>query len=493
MALDELQTRYYGSFAFCALVCIVLQVIGYSPSGENDGGGKSDPTTPSKAKQPSSNSKFASFQTNYLVVFTLAMFSDWLQGPYVYELYVSYGFTQQQIAELFVCGFGSSMIVGTFVGGLADKCGRKIMCIMYCVTYISACFTKLVPEYWTLMLGRFLSGVSTSLLFSVFESWMVCEHMKQGFDSNLLGNTFSYATFGNGLCAVIAGLVANSAASSYGYVAPFVVAIAPLTLVALFVSFTWSENYGSQSSNSSLLSSLQKGFQLISNDSKIAALGLSQSAFEGAMYTFVFMWTPALKSMEEKIEEESESGMKLNMKSTSSMYLGLIFAVFMVCVMIGSSIFKIASIGRKDILKIPLYMHAVAFVSMAITTMVYENKFIVYCMFLIFETSVGVFYPAYGVIKSEKIPEEIRSSVMNIFRMPLNAFVVLLLLKIKNLSPQLVFGICTFTHGIAFASYFYFYINSLKRLSLGSGGSSGTNLLGSDSLDVGIKGKDQMV
>ena len=114
--------------------------------------------------------------------------------------------------------------------------------------------------------------------------------------------------------------MANSAASSYGYVAPFVVAIAPLTLVALFVSFTWSENYGSQSSNSSLLSSLQKGFQLISNDSKIAALGLSQSAFEGAMYTFVFMWTPALKSMEEKIEEESESGMKLNMKSTSSMY-----------------------------------------------------------------------------------------------------------------------------------------------------------------------------
>jgi predicted MFS family arabinose efflux permease len=107
------------------------------------------------------------------------MFSDWLQGPYVYELYVSYGFNQAQIAELFVCGFGSSMVVGTFIGGLADKFGRKAMCIMYSVCYIIGCCTKLVPEYWTLMVGRFLSGVSTSLLFSVFEAWMVAEHHKQ--------------------------------------------------------------------------------------------------------------------------------------------------------------------------------------------------------------------------------------------------------------------------------------------------------------------------
>jgi hypothetical protein len=61
------------------------------------------------------------------------------------------------------------------------------------------------------------------------------------------------------------------------------------------------------------------------------------------------------------------------------------------------------------------------------------------------------------VIKSEKIPEDIRSAVMNIFRMPLNAFVVVLLLKIKFLSSQVVFLICTATHGMAFLSYLYFY------------------------------------
>eukprot|EP01034_Spumella_vulgaris_P024658 gene24658-31027_t len=154
------------------------------------------------------------------------------------------------------------------------------------------------------MLGRFLAGVSTSLLFSVFESWMICEHHKQGFDASLLSDTFAYATFGNGLVAVIAGLIANSVADSFGYIAPFLVAIIPLVIVAILICFTWNENYGSYQSNSGLVTSLGKGFDLIRSDSRILALGLGQSLFEGAMYTFIFMFTPALKSNEEKTAEK---------------------------------------------------------------------------------------------------------------------------------------------------------------------------------------------
>ncbi|RYD69104.1 MAG: MFS transporter, partial [Verrucomicrobiaceae bacterium] len=284
--MTELATRYWGSFFITALLCFVLQMVARSPA--------------KSSASVTTNARFSSFQFNYILVYLLAMFSDWLQGPYVYELYDSYGFSKEQIAELFVCGFASSMIVGTFVGGLADTLGRKNMCIAYSVCYVLACCTKLVPEYWTLMLGRFLSGVSTSLLFSVFESWMVCEHFKQGFDGALLGDTFAYATFGNGLVAVLAGLAANTAADSFGFVAPFVLAILPLCAVAGLVSLTWSENYGASSVTASSTSSLWKGFQLVRHDSRIAALGMAQSCFEGAMYTFVFMWTPALKTAQEQ-------------------------------------------------------------------------------------------------------------------------------------------------------------------------------------------------
>lgn len=91
---------------------------------------------------------------------------------------------------------------------------------IFIVKFLSSKSKLFIPK--SLLLIWYPTGISTSLLFSVFESWMVCEHHKHGFDSNLLGETFSYATLGNGLVAVVAGLVANTAAESYGFVAPFV-------------------------------------------------------------------------------------------------------------------------------------------------------------------------------------------------------------------------------------------------------------------------------
>ena len=125
-------------------------------------------------KAPAS-AEFRRFQISFLLVYYICMTADWLQGPYVYALYSSYGFSKHDIAVLFVGGFGASMIFGTFVGAAADRMGRRRLCLLYCVLYILSCVTKHAKDYWMLMLGRVLGGVATSLLFSSFESWMVCE------------------------------------------------------------------------------------------------------------------------------------------------------------------------------------------------------------------------------------------------------------------------------------------------------------------------------
>jgi MFS family permease len=78
----------------------------------------------------------------YLFVYLLATLSDWLQGPYVYALYMEYGFKQHEIAQLFVAGFASSMIFGSFVGSMADWGGRKSFVIIYAVVYAASCLTK---------------------------------------------------------------------------------------------------------------------------------------------------------------------------------------------------------------------------------------------------------------------------------------------------------------------------------------------------------------
>jgi len=59
------------------------------------------------------------------------------------------------------------------------------------------------------MLGRLLGGVATSLLFSVFDAWMVFEHNKHGFDPAWMSSTFSAAAFGNSMVAICAGMVAQ--------------------------------------------------------------------------------------------------------------------------------------------------------------------------------------------------------------------------------------------------------------------------------------------
>ena len=86
--------------------------------------------------------QFNHLRQRYLVIYLLATFSDWLQGPYVYRLYHEYEFDDSTISKLFLAGFLSSSVFGTVVGHLADRYGRKKLCIIFCLLYAFCCFTK---------------------------------------------------------------------------------------------------------------------------------------------------------------------------------------------------------------------------------------------------------------------------------------------------------------------------------------------------------------
>lgn len=91
---------------------------------------------------PKEEARHLSLLKRYLIVYLLATLSDWLQGPYVYALYDAYGYSQHAIAVLFVAGFGSSMVFGSFVGGMADWGGRRRFVILFSITYAASCLTK---------------------------------------------------------------------------------------------------------------------------------------------------------------------------------------------------------------------------------------------------------------------------------------------------------------------------------------------------------------
>ena len=124
----------------------------------------------------------------------------------------------------------------------------------------------------------------------------------------------------------------------------------------------------------------------------------------------------------------------------------------MVCVMIGSSLFSILRIIR-NIGWLTMVLHTLSVVSMAVVYFRYEKKDAVLGMFLLFEMCCGMFYPAYGTLRSENIPEESRSMVMNFFRVPLNALVVIVLMNEESIHGSLVFFLCATLHAVALLSF----------------------------------------
>ena len=132
-----------------------------------------------------------------------------------------------------------------------------------------------------------MGGISTSLLFSVFESWYVGQHLELKLPSEWMSKPFATSTFANGLLAIGAGMVANYLAENlnYGPAAPFAVAVPCFALCFLIVTFTWTENYGNQ--QTLLWQSYKEGASLIWQHRPILWIGMVQSIVESCMYIFV--------------------------------------------------------------------------------------------------------------------------------------------------------------------------------------------------------------
>jgi MFS family permease len=381
---------------------------------------------PAEAKLQTSK-PFKKFQYTFLVVYLLMFAGDWLQGPTVYALYSYYGFSRKQNGILFIAGFGCSMVVGTFAGSLADKYGRRLNCIMYGVIYCICCVTKHFNNYNVLMFGRLMGGIATSILWSAFESWMISEHHTRGFEESWVSSTFSLMTVGNGLVAIFSGLLAQAAVWGYGGhpVAPFDLSFALLTLGVVVIAATWTENYGD--ANAQMGTGMKDACNAIMKDKKVFLLGAIQSLFEGAMYTFVFMWTPILEQ-------------------TGSIPHGVIFSIFMLSCSVGGSVFSYL-VTRVKVEKFMRYVFFVSACTMVVP-LVSTNAAVLMGAFAVYEVCVGIFWPGMGTMRSKYVPEEGRATIMNLFRVPLNALVCLILVYQGDLPVSYCFGFCAVFHGI---------------------------------------------
>eukprot|EP01084_Bolivina_argentea_P146473 256441_1 len=131
-----------------------------------------------------------------------------------------------------------------------------------------------------LLFGRFLSGISTSILHSVFESWMITHHHQHKYTKNELNQTLEMGNRFDATAAIISGIVGSCSISiyqSYSLLpsaplccAPFHLSCALLIVTLGFILIHWEENYGIKTSKlgeeTGLIDTIKHASQIIIND-----------------------------------------------------------------------------------------------------------------------------------------------------------------------------------------------------------------------------------
>ena len=123
------------------------------------------------------------------------------------------------------------------------RVGRQRICLLFCGTYTLSCMTTALcgsPIY--LLLGRVVGGLSTSILYSAFESWMVTEWTLRSLAGSgiTLSYLFGILTQANSVTAIVAGVLSEWLVGKTGTVgSPFLAACALLLLAACIIGISW--------------------------------------------------------------------------------------------------------------------------------------------------------------------------------------------------------------------------------------------------------------
>ncbi len=157
------------------------------------------------------------------------------------------------------------------------------------------------------------------------------------------------------------------------------------------------------------------------------------------MFIFVFMWTPAL----EAAHDVSTQAAAANGKAAVGEALphGMVFACFMACIMLGSrsvsALLKLSSAGQ-----VASFAFVAAALCLAVPMLQPTQETQVMLAFCGFEVVCGMYFPLAGIQRSRIVPEAMRSMIMNVFRVGLNAVVMSVLLNIGTMQQQTVFRLC---------------------------------------------------
>uniref|UniRef100_A0A7S2RZF5 Molybdate-anion transporter n=1 Tax=Rhizochromulina marina TaxID=1034831 RepID=A0A7S2RZF5_9STRA len=401
--------------------------------------------------------EFKAFQQSFLHVHLCALGAEYLQDSHLFAVLLRHGHSVEDVASLYAASFTVSYLFGVVAsylpGGAAGILGgRRSACMACFILYATAALSVYHDDYGTLLLGRFLYGMGTALMHTVFDAWMRAEHMAQAFPEEWLVQTYQVSVRYTTAAAIGAGL-ASEVAATYGDLAtPFLLSVAVCGLGLSLISRSWKGTYERLNCDCAGLAtmgrSISEGIQGIlalvnANPSDRSALHLVvvQACFEACIYIALFMWTPTLQA----------SAVEHFGLGTPPPY-GIIFAMLMAALMLGSHTFRLMSLS-------PSYRPSPETVSRTLCIMACAACLFLAIFgtslhwwglgaFLVFEFCVGLYYPAIGGLRGKYVPYESQSLVAQLSKSALAILVLSLLLNFSTVN-SIMFLACSCLLGAA--------------------------------------------
>jgi hypothetical protein len=151
---------------------------------------------------------------------------------------------------------------------------------------------------------------------------------------------------------------------------------------------------------------------------EVLCIGIIESFYQAVLNIYLFSWTPILQN-----------------STTTGINVGFIFTCFIISLILGTTVFEIVMIylrvGFYNALSTGLV--SLSFVFFAIF---YVDNFMVrFWLLLYINGSSGFLNPLISIIKSRILVEKYRALLMSIFRVPLNAYVIIVLLFVRYMDP----------------------------------------------------------
>ena len=367
-------------------------------------------------------SKKDSLKYRYLLAFVITRSAMWAKAPYLYTLFMTvHKFTFAEIGILYLVDAIAALIFGPITGQLADKYGRKLFCHCYNFSIILNLLLRMEGSRLLAYIAQIVTGFGAGLICTTFEAWVVSESEKEFGGFRLEAERFRKRLFKSSnvydaACSIVTSIICAFIYSYFGIYAPFWISIFLSLLASIIIGKLWDENDLLIDKKSTFWEQL-KGASKELKKMEVLCIGLIEGIALGCLNIYLFSWTPILKQ-----------------STPGGMNVGFIFTGMVLTMIVGTKSYEVLIVYLQCDYYISI-TGCLFLQGILLFLTYYVDSFLARMIFLsLFNGLTGFYNPLNSIVKSNILVEKYRAFLMNLFRVPLNTYVIVVLLTLRYMN-----------------------------------------------------------